>query len=94
MNGHSSSKPSKRPHTLSSILREMEQACADMEEEIAASESETQTILQDLDSTVGELSDLRYGKFSQPLGSGNDIRDDVLDGLQALEKACSTKLSP
>lgn len=70
----------------------MEQACADIEEEIEGSESQTQSILQDIESTVGALSDLRYGKFSQPLGSGNDIRDDVLDGLQALEKVCSTKL--
>ena len=68
----------------------MEHACADLEEEIEASEIETQTILQDLESTVGDLSDLRYGKFSQPLGSGNDIRVDVLDGLHALEKACGT----
>lgn len=72
----------------------MELACADIEEEIETSESETQFILQDLESTVGELSDLRYGKFSQPLGSGNDIRVDVLDGLQALEKACSTGINP
>ena len=90
MTGQPASKSSQRSHTLSSILREMDLACADLEEEIEASESETQTILQDLESTVGDLSDLRYGKFSQPLGSGNAIRVDMLDGLHALEKACST----
>ncbi|KAL9118069.1 MAG: hypothetical protein Q9187_005389 [Circinaria calcarea] len=93
MFGHSSIESGKQPHTLSSILRGMERACADIEEEIEASESQIQSILQDIESTVGALSDLRYGKFSQPLGLGNDTRDNVLDGLQALEKHSTARIS-
>lgn len=38
----------------------MEQACADIDAEIVASEAEFETMKEDVESTVGGLSDLRY----------------------------------
>lgn len=83
----------KRRHTLSSILPEMEQACADIEAEITASEAEIESMKEDLESTIGGLSDLRYGRFSKPIGSDSELRDEVLKGLRRLDEACIAKQS-
>ena len=88
MLGFSSGHVPKRLHTLSTILPEMEQACVDLEAEIASLEADTKSILDDLQATVGDLSDLRYGKFGQLVEGENDMRTDVLEGLQGLEQAC------
>ena len=82
----------KRPHTLSTILPVMERACTDLEAEIATLESQRRAVLEDLEDTVGGLSDLRYGKFSQPIGEKNHVRTDVLQGLQGLEEACKKEM--
>ena len=79
----------KRQHNLSSILPEMEQACADLEAELAASEVEIEAIKEDMESTIGGLSDLRYGRFSKPIGSDSELRDEVLEGLERLDGLCN-----
>ena len=66
----------------------MGQACADLEAEIAASEAEIKSIKEDVESTIGGLSDLRYGRFSNPIGSGSELRDEVLEGLERLDEIC------
>ena len=65
----------------------MEAACADIEAEIAAMEVESRGILAEMESTVGELSDLRYGRFSRPSGGADTVVQDVLEGLQRLREA-------
>ena len=92
MYGPSQEETAKKPHTLSSVLLAMEQACADIEDEITAAEREADALFEDLQSTVGDLSDLRYGKFSQPLGSGSDVRTEVLESLQGLEDTCRSAM--
>lgn len=66
----------------------MEQACADIDAEIVASEAEFEMIKEDMESTVGGLSDLRYGRFSKSIGSDGELRDEVLDGLKRLDETC------
>ncbi len=69
----------------------MEQACADIEAEIAAYEAEVEMMKEDMESTIGGLSDLRYGRFSEPIGSDSELRDEVLDGLKRLDETCIAK---
>ena len=51
-------------------------------------ESELEDVLTDIRSTVGELSDLRYGRLSQ-LTSGENVRDELLVAVKRLESACA-----
>jgi centromere-localized protein 2 len=67
----------------------MDEACEDLEEEINAMELEAATILEDITATVGDLSDLRYGRFNRMPGVGDELGKDTLDGLKKLEQMCS-----
>ena len=81
-------------HTLQSILPEMERACLAIEAEIAVSEADIETMKGDMESTIGGLSDLRYGRFSKPIGSDSDseLRDEVMEGLERLDGVLLGKL--
>jgi centromere-localized protein 2 len=72
-----------KPHTLKSIIPELENASQALENEVRRLEEEAETLLEEMRATVGGLSDLRYGR----LGNGH-LRDQVLEGLQRLESAC------
>ncbi|MCJ1320790.1 hypothetical protein MMC15_006131 [Xylographa vitiligo] len=65
-------------HTLASILPELDAACSDLEAEIAELKDEAGRVLSEMQRTVGELSDLRYGRFP------GSVREDVLEGLKEL----------
>jgi centromere-localized protein 2 len=67
----------------------METARTDLAEEISAMEKEVEALLSDVQTTIGDLSDLRTGKFSRTPGSGTDLGEDVLDGLKKLEQLCN-----
>ena len=66
----------------------MEQACTDIETEIAASEAETRLVLEDIKTTVGDLSDLRYGRFSKPAGNRSSVGEDIIEGLEGFQDMC------
>lgn len=68
----------------------MEQARADMEGEIEEMEKEAADILADIKSTIGDLSDLRYGRFNKPAGTGEELGREVLDSLRQLKKVCDS----
>ena len=70
----------------------MEQACNDLEADIAAAEAESETVLKELETMVGDLSDLKYGRFGKPVDSSQDLQETVLEGLRLLDKACKAKL--
>lgn len=74
-------------HSVASLLAEMETACANIEHEIADVDQEAERILTELKSTVGDMSDLRYGKLPGPAGAANVV-DESIKGLQHLEDAC------
>lgn len=88
MFGATSNLPTAEPHTIQSMLPDLEKACTELEKEIAEAESEAAQILEEIQGTVGELSDLRYGKFSKSIGSNTTVANDVMAGLQGLEDAC------
>jgi len=73
-------------HTLMSILPELERAAQDLEAELEQLESEETRLLQTARQTVGDLSDLRYGRLSNP-----QLRDQVIEGLQSVQETCKAK---
>ncbi len=84
--GPSSNLPILKPHTLTSILPELESAVEDVEDEIRRMDEEAETLLEAMRNTVGGLSDLRYGRLAN-----GQLREQVLDGLERLEKSCEKK---
>ena len=74
-----------KPHTLTSVLPEMEAAVEDVEDEIRRLEEEADSLLEQMQGTVGGLSDLRYGRLAN-----GQLREEVLEGLSRLESSCGT----
>ncbi|KAK6597623.1 cnl2 nkp2 family protein [Botrytis cinerea] len=76
--------PIIHPHSLHSILPPLETAIEDLEDEIARIDAESEELLKEMKNTVGELSDLRYGRLANP-----GIREQVLEGLERVEGAAA-----
>jgi len=93
MFGATSNLPTAEPHTIASMLPDMEKACSDLEKEIEQVEGQAFQMLEEMEATVGELSDLRYGKFNKPAGSNGTVAEEVIDGLRRLEEACQNSAS-
>ncbi|KAL5001950.1 Cnl2/NKP2 family protein-domain-containing protein [Aspergillus recurvatus] len=88
----STSASSDEQHSASSLLEAMEAACTDIEREIAVVDREAATLLSELNSTVGDLSDLRYGKMHGAVGATDEeIVSEAIRGLDNLEDACYRK---
>lgn len=68
----------------------MREACEQLEAEIEALENESKEVLDDIKMTVGDLSDLRYGKFNPGLGVSSDLCKEVVQGLKQIETICDT----
>lgn len=81
-------KSLNQPHTLENILPAMEQACESIEAEIEAMEKESEEVLADIKSTIGDLSDLRYGKFSRVSDNSSDLNEEVIQGLARIGELC------
>ncbi|KAK1966513.1 Cnl2/NKP2 family protein [Colletotrichum sublineola] len=73
-------------HTLNSIVPEMDMAIADLEAEIQKLEAQEATLLDSIKQTVGTMSDLRYGRLSNP-----KLKEDVIQGLKSVQEACDGK---
>ena len=83
--GPTSNLDSSKPHSLSSILPEMERAASEIEDEIRRLEEEADSLLEGVQGTVGGLSDIRYGRLSN-----TKLPEQVLDGLNRLESSCKS----
>ena len=79
-------------HDADSLLAEMEIACDALEQEGEASQQDADAMLAIMQETVGNLSDLRYGKFARISGSeaGGGLEKSVVESLKALEYACAS----
>ncbi|KAK0389819.1 hypothetical protein NLU13_3392 [Sarocladium strictum] len=84
--GNDSGVP-KSKHTLTSIVPELDGAAEALEAEIRKLNAEELALSESIKQTVGALSDLRYGKFSN-----GQIRDEIVDGLTSLRDACESKM--
>ena len=80
-----------RYHDAETLLAEMETACEALERESDLSQQEADMTLASMQETVGNLSDLRYGKFAKIAGSetGGGLEKSVVQSLKALEYACA-----
>ncbi|RMZ82482.1 hypothetical protein DV737_g2021, partial [Chaetothyriales sp. CBS 132003] len=70
---------SRRYHTTASLLAAMESSIHDLEREIADLDQQSDKILGEMHETVGELSDLRYGKSG---GEYRGVEAEVVDALK------------
>ena len=75
---------SHKPHTLETIVPALESACKDVDVEVAALEAEAQRHISELNAIVGDLSDLRYGRFAKD-AQGRDVSDEAMDALKDLQ---------
>ncbi|TDZ67392.1 hypothetical protein CTRI78_v002994 [Colletotrichum trifolii] len=73
-------------HTLNSIIPELDTAVEDLEAEIRALEAQQQDLMDSAKQTVGSMSDLRYGRLSNP-----KLKEDVIQGLKSVQDACEGK---
>ncbi|KAJ5635748.1 uncharacterized protein N7484_009061 [Penicillium longicatenatum] len=80
-------------HSVESLLAEMEIACTHIEREIADIDREATGLVAELNTAVGDMSDLRYGKFAGP-ASARDVAEQSIEGLQNLEDTCYQKSLP
>ena len=88
--GAASTSSSDDFHSLSSLISEMETACDGIEREIDGLDKGADSILSDLNLTVGEMSDLRYGKFQGSTGQNADeVVDETVEALGNFENACN-----
>lgn len=85
-NGQTSNLPVSNPHSLKSIIPELEKAIEDVEDEIRRDEEETEALLEEMKGIVGGLSDLRYGRLAN-----GELRNQILDGLRRLEGSCGNE---
>lgn len=81
----SESSPSKC-HTLSSIIPEMEQACQHIEAEITTSEAEVTALMEEIESTIDALADLKHANAT---GSELHLHEEVLAQLKGLDVVCN-----
>ena len=67
----------------------MGHACADIEAEISTMEAEAESLLAEISTTIGDLSDPRYGHFTRASGLSEDLGQDVLEAIKRLNLACN-----
>lgn len=84
--GPTSNTSRPKPHDLLSILPDLEDAANDIEQELQKLEKEEASLLESIRQTVGNMSDLRYGRLANP-----NLKNEVLDGLQGLQDICKQK---
>lgn len=77
--------PPKR-HSLQSIIPDLDSAVADMESELQKLEEEESALLDTIKQAAGNMSDLRYGRLSNPSLTG-----EVIDGLRGIQETCKQK---
>lgn len=64
----------------------MDTAIADLGAEIQELEAQEAALLDSVKQTVGTMSDLRYGRLSNP-----KLRENVIEGLKTVQDACDGK---
>ncbi len=86
--GQTGSVPKKKGgHTKESLFNEMEETIRYLEVDGVVAKREADKLLGQVRETVGNLSDLRYGKFARVSGADNGVEEEVVKGLKGLEDA-------
>ncbi|KAI9757465.1 MAG: hypothetical protein M1815_000991 [Lichina confinis] len=79
---------SAKPHTLKSVTQHMQDACADIEDEISEMDAEAESLLADLQQTVREMGQLRCGRAVADDDPKKQLVQEALARLDDLEQAC------
>ena len=79
---------SAKPHTLKSVTQHMQDACADIEDEIAEMDAEAESLLADLKQTVHEMGQLRCRRAVADDDPKRQLVQEALARLEDLEQAC------
>lgn len=64
----------------------MDSAVDDLEQEIQKLEEEEAALLQSVHKTVGDMSDLRYGRLAN-----SKLKNEVINGLEDFQEVCKRK---
>ena len=73
---------------MESIIPEMQDACTDLAAEIKSLETDIEIAMSDSKKVIGDLSDLRYGKFGRLEGISGDAAQEVVASLRKLTEQC------
>jgi len=73
-------------HDLHSIIPGLEDAINELESQLQLHKEEEAALLASVKQTVGDMSDLRYGRLANP-----KLPEQVLEGLADLQETCKTK---
>ncbi|KAG8164369.1 hypothetical protein KVR01_006287 [Diaporthe batatas] len=73
-------------HDINSIIPELASSAEELDASIQALEREEAELLQSIKQTVGNMSDLRYGRLSN-----GQLTEQVLEGLQNVQETCQAR---
>lgn len=76
----------KSKHHVSTIVPELDNSAEELDATIQNLDREEAALLQEIKQTVGGMSDLRYGRFSN-----SQLGKQVIDGLHAVQETCESK---
>ena len=75
----------QRYHNTASLMQSMSTAISDLGTEIKSIDAESESMLKQMEESVGALSDLRYGKFARVSGGAEEeggLEDSVVVALR------------
>ncbi|KAJ8119300.1 hypothetical protein O1611_g10637 [Lasiodiplodia mahajangana] len=75
-----------KQHSLQSIIPDLDSAVLDVESSLQKLEAEESALLESIKQTAGNMSDLRYGRLSNP-----NLTGEVIDGLNGIQDTCKQK---
>ena len=82
----SESAANNATHTLASAVPELKSAVEALKDQLGSLHAQQKKLEDEVGAMVGDFSDLRYGK----LGNAQ-LKQDVVDGLEALQATCNSK---
>ncbi|KAI1108775.1 Cnl2/NKP2 family protein-domain-containing protein [Nemania sp. NC0429] len=84
--GSTSATVAPKQHSIQSIIPDLDSAVLDVESDLQKLEEEESALLESIKQAAGNMSDLRYGRLSNP-----NLTSEVIDGLQGIQETCRQK---
>lgn len=75
-----------KQHSLQSIIPDLDSAMLDVESDLQKLEEEESALLESIKQAAGNMSDLRYGRLSNP-----NLTSEIIDGLRGIQETCRQK---
>ncbi|KAI1822378.1 Cnl2/NKP2 family protein-domain-containing protein [Xylaria intraflava] len=85
--GSTSATTAPKQHSLQSIIIDLDSAVTDVENDLERLEEEASAVLKSINHAAGNMSDLRYGRLSNP-----NLTSEVIDGLRGFQDTCKQKI--